>query len=94
MASVIQNFPNLPPEVQEQILNGPARAPPPGVVPNFDNPPNRTPEAIAVIVVCLFFSTAAVLGRIYSRVFILKKVRLEDCTCLGCPAVPKQGRHC
>ncbi|KXX79711.1 hypothetical protein MMYC01_203806 [Madurella mycetomatis] len=78
MASIIQNFPNLPPELQEQILNGPARAPPPGVVPNFDNPPNRTPEAIAVIAVCLFFSTAAVLLRIYSRVFILRKVRLED----------------
>ncbi|GAB1315321.1 hypothetical protein MFIFM68171_05531 [Madurella fahalii] len=78
MASIIQNFPNLPPAVQEQIFNGPARAPPPGVVPNFDNPPNRTSEAIAVIVLCLFLSTTAVLGRIYSKVFILKKVRLED----------------
>ncbi|KAI1453479.1 hypothetical protein F4805DRAFT_443350 [Annulohypoxylon moriforme] len=78
MSSVLQNFPNLPIALQQKILNGPALAPPDGVTPNFIDPPNKNYEAIAVLVVCLFLSTAAAIGRAYSRTFVTKKVQLQD----------------
>ncbi|KAF5870083.1 uncharacterized protein Bfra_010230 [Botrytis fragariae] len=78
MASAILDFPNLPAAVQQQILNGPSLMPPKGVIPNFTNPSNRNREAIIVGAVCLALSTAATLGRIYSRIFITKKVELQD----------------
>lgn len=79
MASLILNFPNLPAAVQQQILNGPSLMPPKGIVPDFTNPPNNNHEAIAVGAVCVALSTAAVLGRVYSRIFITKKAELQDC---------------
>ncbi|RYP18288.1 hypothetical protein DL765_004008 [Monosporascus sp. GIB2] len=39
----------LPPAQQEAILNGPALAPPPGVMPNFDDPPNNNMFTLVVI---------------------------------------------
>lgn len=79
MAGTIKDFPNLPPAVQELIYNGPALAPPAGVTPNFKNPPNRNGEALAVVTLCLVCSTVVALGRAYSRIFISKKVELQDC---------------
>ncbi|THV53998.1 hypothetical protein BGAL_0037g00420 [Botrytis galanthina] len=78
MASIILDFPNLPAAVQQQILNGPSLMPPKGVLPNFTNPSNSNHEAIIVGAVCLALSTAATLGRAYSRIFITKKVELQD----------------
>ncbi|KAF7884388.1 uncharacterized protein EAF02_004724 [Botrytis sinoallii] len=78
MASVFLDFPNLPTAVQQQILNGPSLMPPEGIIPNFTNPSNSNHEAIIVGAVCLALSTAATLGRIYSRIFITKKVELQD----------------
>lgn len=80
MASLIYDFPNLPPDVQEKIWNSPGLPPPDGVVPDFENPSNRNGEAIALAVVCLFLATTAFLSRAYSRVFIIKKVEMQDCT--------------
>ncbi|RYP84725.1 hypothetical protein DL770_005177 [Monosporascus sp. CRB-9-2] len=37
----------LPPAQQEAILNGPAHAPPPGVIPNFEDPPNNNTSGVA-----------------------------------------------
>lgn len=79
MADLILNFPNLPPAIQQQILDGPALAPPKGVIPNLKNPPNSNVEAIVVLVVCLFLSTVAGLFRAYTRIFIVRKVYLQDC---------------
>ena len=76
---ILDNFLNLPPAVQQVILDGPGMLPPTGVTPNFVNPPNHNRAAIAVAVVCLVFVSAATLSRIYSRVFITKKVELQDC---------------
>lgn len=58
--------------------NGPALAPPPGVVPNFDNPPNNNPLAIGVITACAAVSTLCLVLRGYTRVFLLKKVQIEE----------------
>jgi hypothetical protein len=76
----IQDFPNLPPSVQEEILNSPGMVPPDNVTPNLENPPNYNAQAIVVSVVCLTLVVVSSLIRAYSRVVILKTVKLEDCT--------------
>ncbi|KAI3391805.1 hypothetical protein diail_6795 [Diaporthe ilicicola] len=60
------------------IMDMPAMAPPPGVVANFDYPPNRTAMVVAVMSVCLAISTIAVALRFYSRCVILGKVQVQD----------------
>ncbi|KAI1119778.1 hypothetical protein F5Y10DRAFT_259644 [Nemania abortiva] len=68
----------LPPAQQEAILNGPALDPPPGVMPNFDNPPNGNALCIAVIAVLLVLATSAFILAAYVKSFYVKKLYLED----------------
>ncbi|KAG9231664.1 hypothetical protein BJ875DRAFT_516487 [Amylocarpus encephaloides] len=74
----LADFPNLPPAIQAQIAAGPALAPPPGVVPNFDNPPNL--NAVVHVLYAIWFPmvTLAVLGRIYIRFFSMKQGFVGD----------------
>ncbi|KAI1256205.1 hypothetical protein MGN70_002367 [Eutypa lata] len=69
---------HLPPSQQEAFLNGPALRPPPGVIPNFENPPNRLATAYAGVTICLFATTVAVFVRFYFKVFAIKRVNIED----------------
>lgn len=80
----MENFPNLSPEEQEKILNGPAMQPPPGVTPNFAHPHNHNKEATAFLIVCSTLVVSAALTRAYSRVFVMRKVYMEDCMCFHC----------
>jgi hypothetical protein len=57
--------------------------PPEGVKPNFDNPPNQDAMAMAVVGHCFALVTIFTLARVYTRVFILKMVYLEDCELLA-----------
>lgn len=75
----MESFFDLPAQVQEQILNGPALAPPEGTIPNLVDPPNHNGMAIAIAVVCLFFGTSVGLLRAFSRLFVSRKLQLEDC---------------
>lgn len=75
----MENFPNYPPDVQQEILNGAALTPPVGQISNFDDPPNHNTEALAVAVICISLAMMAGLLRVYSRLFVVKKVHLEDC---------------
>ncbi|KAI1176832.1 hypothetical protein F4777DRAFT_544396 [Nemania sp. FL0916] len=68
----------IPPAVLQGILDGPSTVPPDGIIPNFDNPANGNAGAIALAVICYSLASTAGLLRAYSRIFILKKVRLED----------------
>ncbi|XXG96157.1 hypothetical protein Hte_002436 [Hypoxylon texense] len=68
----------LTPEQLDALLNGPALAPPDGVIPNFDNPPNKNYIAAAVVPICLAATTIAVLLRTYARIFCVKKVGIPD----------------
>lgn len=52
--------------------------PPPGVVPNFDDPPNRNTMAVAVMSVCLAVSTIAMVLRFYSRWVVAQVVQWQD----------------
>ena len=56
-----------------------AMQPPPGVQPNFVNPPNRNAEIIAITTIALIFSTAFVAARTYTRIAVLKCHGWEDC---------------
>ncbi|KAM7213831.1 hypothetical protein V8F06_010763 [Rhypophila decipiens] len=69
---------SLPPAQQEAILNGPALGPPPGVLPNLTDPPNRNQFASAVTIICLVAATFSVLLRVVLQVFVMKKVRITD----------------
>ncbi|KAI1412186.1 hypothetical protein F5Y13DRAFT_200180 [Hypoxylon sp. FL1857] len=73
----VSNFSSLPPDEQAEILNGPAMQPPPGVVPNFNNPPNGNVMAQTVLGLCLALTTITVCGRLWIR-FLLKKIFIGD----------------
>ncbi|KAI0389135.1 hypothetical protein F5Y17DRAFT_450189 [Xylariaceae sp. FL0594] len=71
-------LPHLPPDEQQAILNGPALEPPPGLTSNFSNPPNNNGLALAVTILCLSVSTILLVIRAYTRIFVIRVVRLED----------------
>ncbi|KAI3336082.1 hypothetical protein F4824DRAFT_509910 [Ustulina deusta] len=64
---------DLPPDYVGKIRDSPAASPPPGVIPNFDNPPNNDGLAIAVIISSIVITTLAVLIRVYSKVFCTRR---------------------
>jgi hypothetical protein len=73
----------LPPDFFDGIRNSLAATPPPGIIPNYDNPPNDNRLAIIVITVSIALTTVAGLVRFYSRVFCSRRVRIEDCSFLS-----------
>ena len=78
--SLRSHFPGLPQAFYDSVLNAPLGRPPNGTVPNFDNPPNRNVEALAVFICLVCLATAAALGRGYAKLCVARKVQLEDCT--------------
>ncbi|KAI0115678.1 hypothetical protein GGR51DRAFT_576699 [Nemania sp. FL0031] len=72
------NLLSLPPDMFKTLLEHPALAPPAGINPQFGHPPNRNGLAYATIAVTVSLSSTCFLFRVYSRLFCLKKVRLED----------------
>jgi hypothetical protein len=70
---------HLTPAEKQMIFDGPALAPPPGVVPNFDDPPNKNYLGILANVVCLATTFVVVFLRAYAKIFCMKKVHIEDC---------------
>ncbi|KAK0634893.1 hypothetical protein B0T17DRAFT_594652 [Bombardia bombarda] len=56
----------------------PGLTPPPGIVSNFDNPPDENGAAHATLAICLVVSTVAIILRIYARFFVLRKPFLGD----------------
>ncbi|GAW26144.1 putative integral membrane protein [Rosellinia necatrix] len=78
------DFYSLPFDQQVEIFNNlPSLPAPEGVEPDYDHPRARNDVTIAVTVVGLAFTTVLFALRVYSRLFIVKKVRLEDCECLS-----------
>ncbi|KAE8414778.1 hypothetical protein BDV36DRAFT_236484 [Aspergillus pseudocaelatus] len=62
--------------------NWPAATPPPGVVPNFDNPPSQRTAIIVLQTIFLTLTVLAVSTRIYVRTCIIKLWGAEDTTCI------------
>jgi hypothetical protein len=82
ITELFANWDNLPPALQQSILDGPALLPPVGVDPNFKNPSIGNTSGIILVVICLFFAITATIGRAYSRLVIQKKLYVEDCELL------------
>lgn len=74
----------MTPAMLEILLNGPAMTPPPGVQPNFIDPPNFANTALVVELIFLILSTLAVIIRAYTKLRVNKKLDLEDCEPLSC----------
>ncbi|KAF4621716.1 hypothetical protein G7Y89_g14487 [Cudoniella acicularis] len=75
------DYPNisaLTPEQHEALLNGPALAPPPGQIPNFNHPDTLSIYVVPTIVLCITFSTLALLMRIYTQRAIARPLYRED----------------
>ena len=64
--------------VRELLLNFPAAGPPPGVKPNFIDPPNSRALGLGVQITCIALTTLGVLSRICVKIFVMKEVCLED----------------
>ena len=62
------------------ILQLPALAPPPGVIPNFTNPKNIGPRLIILGAVLLTFVIIAIANRAYTKLCIVRKMSLDDFT--------------
>lgn len=60
------------------ILDGAAMEAPDGVEAIFDNPPNQNGLAIAIITVTMVIATLCIFMRAYARVYLLRKVGLEE----------------
>lgn len=57
----------------------PAMRPPPGITPNFKDPPNLAGPSIAMITCAFLLIILAVGSRIYTKAVIIRKLVLEDC---------------
>lgn len=68
----------LPSEEQDQIINGPALAPPDGVTPNDQDPPNLNIVAEIITPILVAVVAILVLLRFCSRVVVQKSVHIED----------------
>lgn len=76
----LKNWKNLSTSEQAEILaTRPGIEPPNGIVPNFDNPPTRNDIGISVATIFLLLVVVTGLLRLYSRVFVIRVFRLEDC---------------
>lgn len=64
----------------DALLNGPAGTPPPGILPNFDKPPNLDIASHLSVAVQIVLASLAVLIRLYTRYFLLRSVGYDDYT--------------
>ncbi|RYC57669.1 hypothetical protein CHU98_g8547 [Xylaria longipes] len=69
---------SLPPAQQQAILNGPALAPPAGVVPNLGNPPNGNVLCLIITTFLLLVATSAFTLAGYVKLFYDKRIYLEN----------------
>ncbi len=70
--------------MSEAFLDLPALAPPPGVTPNFIDPPNLRQPWLAVVQITL--ATLAVFMRLFTKKFVVKRVLIDDCESIVVPA--------
>ncbi|KAH9897419.1 hypothetical protein F4778DRAFT_743523 [Xylariomycetidae sp. FL2044] len=72
------NLTDPSPAERAAILEAPALLAPPGVVTDFDHPPNRNDLAHLTNAICLIITAIVALIRVYVKIFCVKKVYLED----------------
>lgn len=62
----------------QALLNEPAGAPPPGVMPNVNDPSTINRYIILVLVLGLTCSTLAIFLRTYTKIFLMRTRAYED----------------
>ena len=62
------------------FLGLPASTPPPGIIPNFENPENRGPLLVKVGAVLVGLMMVFVMNRVYTKVWIARQVMWDDLT--------------
>lgn len=62
----------------DALLKAPALEPPAGVTPDFDNPPNGNAYSWGITTVCMVIATVCLCLRWYVRIWLDRKVRVED----------------
>ncbi|KAF2972754.1 hypothetical protein GQX73_g787 [Xylaria multiplex] len=78
------DFNSLPFDQQVEIFDAtPLLEAPPGVIPDYEHPYARNDVTIAVTVVGLAFTTVIYTLRMYSRMFVIKRFRIEDYVGMG-----------
>ncbi|KAF2472582.1 uncharacterized protein BDR25DRAFT_15617 [Lindgomyces ingoldianus] len=78
----------LPVATGDALMEVPLRAPPLGVVSNFSNPSFMGTPVLVTAGICLPLILAFTAVRIYAKLAILKKWKLEDYVyCISCPVV-------
>ena len=60
------------------LAHTPLQAPPPGVIPNFTNPPSQGVGLIVVSAICYSLMLPLVALRVYSRNWINRSFGLDD----------------
>jgi hypothetical protein len=70
----------MSPEQFAKLMEGPAAKPPPGVVPNFDNPPNSNQKITILCILAATIGMLFVIMRLYTRIVLLRKIMFEDST--------------
>lgn len=65
-----------------ELADIPAGLPPPGVTPNFVNPPSLRDPTITANAVFLSLSTVFVLLRIYTRKWLTRMLKWDDFACV------------
>lgn len=69
----------LTPEQLQELLDGPAVAPPAGIIPNLVNPPNIDTVCYLTFSLCVSFASLAVIIRMYTKRVLIRSIALEDC---------------
>ena len=77
----------MSPEELAKLMEGPAAKPPPGVIPNFDDPPNSNHKITILCILAAVIGTPFVIMRLYTRLVLTRKIMFEDCTFTHCPSV-------
>jgi hypothetical protein len=69
----------MSPEMLAALANSPAGVPPPGIQPNFDNPPSQGQELIVLNVVFLPLMLIAVAMRLLVKTKFIHQFGWDDC---------------
>lgn len=70
---------SLSAQVMETILNAPAGSPPAGHKSNLVDPPSMATTGAICLILCTILPTLFVSVRLYTRVFVIRKVMLSEC---------------
>lgn len=60
----------------------PGLTPPPGIIPNFQDPFSLQPYTAVDIALCIILGTLLVAARMFTKIWVVKKFLWEDYTCI------------